>query len=212
MMSDKEESSAARCYLDEKSFHICCQLFLQHSSVLKDGWSWTEFKGVKEGYMKKTVLIPGRFSSLLNQFWKHKTENMDALVEDQVDDDDEDQAVCENQAVMCYEYHVLYSCSYQVPILYFRASTLDGRLLSLEEVWNNIHPNYRKRLLQGPWDTLTQQSSETTFGSDISTRTMFLWLSSYTQASDHYTLYKVLAGVVYSIPPLESFGFWLGNK
>ena len=34
--------------------------------------------------MKKTVLVPGRFCSLLNQFWKHKTENMDALVEDQV--------------------------------------------------------------------------------------------------------------------------------
>ncbi|KAL7848192.1 hypothetical protein AOLI_G00229100 [Acnodon oligacanthus] len=157
VMSHKEGSSAASCYLDEKSFHLCCQLFLQHSSVLKDGWSWTEFKGVKEGYMKKTVLIPGRLCSLLNQFWNHKSEDMDDLVEDQVDDDTENQAVCENQAVMCYEYHVLYSCSYQVPILYFRASTLDGRLLSLEEVWNNIRPNYRKQLLQGPWDTLTQQ-------------------------------------------------------
>ncbi len=33
----------------------------------------------------------------------------------------------------------------------------DGRPLSLEEVWSNVHPNYRPRLQQGPWDTLTQQ-------------------------------------------------------
>lgn len=33
-------------------------------------------------------------------------------------------AVAEGQAVLRYEYHVLYSCSYQIPVLYFRASTL----------------------------------------------------------------------------------------
>ncbi|KAI2660299.1 Ubiquitin-like-conjugating enzyme ATG10 [Labeo rohita] len=67
------------------------------------------------------------------------------------------QAVCEIHAVLRYEYHVLYSCSYQIPVLYFRASTLDGRPLSLEEVWSNVHSNYRQRLRHGPWDTLTQQ-------------------------------------------------------
>ncbi len=36
-------------------------------------------------------------------------------------------------------------------------SITDGRPLSLEEVWSNVHPNYRQRLQQGPWDTLTQQ-------------------------------------------------------
>lgn len=33
----------------------------------------------------------------------------------------------------------------------------DGQPLSLDEVWSNIHPNYKQRLLQRPWDTLTQQ-------------------------------------------------------
>lgn len=33
----------------------------------------------------------------------------------------------------------------------------EGRSLSLEEVWNNVHPNYQQRLMQGPWDTITQQ-------------------------------------------------------
>ncbi|MGH0175510.1 UNVERIFIED_CONTAM: hypothetical protein FKN15_070549, partial [Acipenser sinensis] len=56
-----------------------------------------------------------------------------------------------------YEYHVVYSSSYQSPVLYFRACKLDGRPLSLEEIWESVHDNYKDRLLQGPWDTITQQ-------------------------------------------------------
>ncbi|XP_017658734.2 ubiquitin-like-conjugating enzyme ATG10 isoform X2 [Nannospalax galili] len=59
--------------------------------------------------------------------------------------------------VIKYEYHVLYSCSYQVPVLYFRASFLDGRPLSLKDIWEGVHECYKTRLLQGPWDTITQQ-------------------------------------------------------
>ncbi|KAB0366197.1 hypothetical protein FD754_010353 [Muntiacus muntjak] len=60
--------------------------------------------------------------------------------------------------VIKYEYHVLYSCSYQVPVLYFRASFLDGRPLALKDIWEGVHECYKTRLLQGPWDTITQQS------------------------------------------------------
>ncbi|XP_041100654.1 ubiquitin-like-conjugating enzyme ATG10 isoform X2 [Polyodon spathula] len=59
--------------------------------------------------------------------------------------------------VIRYEYHVVYSSSYQSPVLYFRACKLDGRPLSLEEIWERVHDNYKDRLLQGPWDTITQQ-------------------------------------------------------
>ncbi|MBZ3880511.1 V-type proton ATPase subunit S1-like protein [Sciurus carolinensis] len=59
--------------------------------------------------------------------------------------------------VIKYEYHVLYSSSYQVPVLYFRASFLDGRPLALKDIWEGVHECYQTRLLQGPWDTITQQ-------------------------------------------------------
>ncbi|XP_045856367.1 ubiquitin-like-conjugating enzyme ATG10 isoform X5 [Meles meles] len=59
--------------------------------------------------------------------------------------------------VVKYEYHVLYSCSYQVPVLYFRASFLDGRPLALKDIWEGIHECYKSRLPQEPWDTITQQ-------------------------------------------------------
>lgn len=45
-----------------------------------------------------------------------------------MDGDDEDDWVCTvsegSRKVLQYEYHVLYSCSYSTPVLYFRASTL----------------------------------------------------------------------------------------
>ncbi|MCJ8742385.1 hypothetical protein PDJAM_G00081450 [Pangasius djambal] len=155
-MSSGEESNISSYYLDEKAFHLCCKLFVQHSGVIRDGWSWAEVKGGEEGYIKKTAIMPGRFCSLLN----HKADDGMSALTGAVELDDEAAGaytVCESQALMHYEYHVLYSFSHQVPVLYFRASTLDGQPLSLHEVWSNIHPNYRQRLLQGPWDALTQQ-------------------------------------------------------
>ena len=44
------------------------------------------------------------------------------------DDDDEGDGVCMvsegSSQVLQYEYHILYSCSYSAPVLYFRAFTL----------------------------------------------------------------------------------------
>ena len=49
-------------------------------------------------------------------------------MEDDIDDDDEDDGVCVvtkgSSKVLQYEYHIMYSCSYSTPVLYFRASTL----------------------------------------------------------------------------------------
>lgn len=33
----------------------------------------------------------------------------------------------------------------------------DGRPLALEDIWEGVHECYKPRLLQGPWDTITQQ-------------------------------------------------------
>lgn len=38
------ESIISSYYLDEKAFHLCCELFLQHSDVIRDGWSWAVVK------------------------------------------------------------------------------------------------------------------------------------------------------------------------
>ncbi|XP_042354001.1 ubiquitin-like-conjugating enzyme ATG10 isoform X2 [Plectropomus leopardus] len=78
-----------------------------------------------------------------------------------MDDDGEDDGVCPpsegSSQLLQYEYHILHSCSYGTPVLYFRAFTQEGRSLSLEEVWSSVHPNFRLRLQNSPLNTITLQ-------------------------------------------------------
>lgn len=62
-----------------------------------------------------------------------------------------------NKTFLKYEYHVIYSTSYGVPVLYFTASRQDGKLVSLEEVWKNVPEVYHERLEFERWTFLTQQ-------------------------------------------------------
>ncbi|KAJ8401933.1 hypothetical protein AAFF_G00375140 [Aldrovandia affinis] len=160
-MSDERGAGAEGCYLDKGTFQKCCEDFLQRSHTLNDEWCWEGVKGSTEGYMKKTVLGIGRLKVTPAQEHYRPGEDMGTGEEKGQVDDLEDGAgglsLPGETPVIRFEYHVLYSCSYQTPVLYFRASTLDGRPLSLEDMWDNVHPNYRQRLLQGPWDTITQQ-------------------------------------------------------
>nr|XP_023698843.1 ubiquitin-like-conjugating enzyme ATG10 isoform X2 [Paramormyrops kingsleyae] len=147
--------------LDEDAFLQCCELFLQHARSLDDGWSWGRLNGSDEGFLKKTVLVTGKINTEAPDGTSRPAEDLDMLGEDVQDGGPDDAegtpAPPSAAAVIRYEYHVLYSRSFQTPTLYFRASTLDGRSLSLEEIWDGVHSNYRQRLLHAPWDSITQQ-------------------------------------------------------
>ncbi|XP_037537905.1 ubiquitin-like-conjugating enzyme ATG10 [Nematolebias whitei] len=74
------------------------------------------------------------------------------------DEDDSSCRVSENDdPVLLFEYHILYSCSYAAPVLYFRVFTLEGRSLTLEEVWSCVHPSFRLHLQSCPLDAISQQ-------------------------------------------------------
>ncbi|KAI9537828.1 hypothetical protein NQZ68_020801 [Dissostichus eleginoides] len=171
------------CVLDEEKFHLCCQLLLQLSEQLGDGWSW---EGGQEGYLRKTALRSvvidsssvwdyeggGADTSCPSRSEQQEGEQEQAAVDASADtdsikgdmedeDEDEDDGVCVASAgssqLLQYEYHILHSCSYSTPVLYFRACTQEGRSLSLEEVWSSVHPNYRLRLQNSPLNTITLQ-------------------------------------------------------
>lgn len=155
------------CVLDEENFQHCCQLLLQQSQQLRDGWSWETVQGSEEGYLKKTALRSVIIDSSSVWDQEESSTSCDSWPDqhtqekEQSEDEDEDDGVCTGSEgsgqVLQYEYHILHSCSYSAPVLYFRVFTQEGRSLSLEEVWSSVHPNFRCRLQSSPLNTITLQ-------------------------------------------------------
>lgn len=152
--------------LDEDSFFESCQLFLKKSEELRDGWSWEQVQGTKEGYLRKTALRPVCLGSKPDHGSEQKVQP--ELREGSVpgETEDEDDAVVPSMSSqsgggghLCFqfEFHVLYSSSFRTPVLYFRAFTLEGRSLSLEEVWSSIRPKLRLPSEDSLLSTVTQQ-------------------------------------------------------
>lgn len=135
-----------------EEFNRCITQLLTISDRLSDGWTLHNKDAPKETYLVKKVIIPD-------------TENKSDLspfavsLEEPLDDVLEDANVIRGAGgrILTWEYHVLYSRSYLVPVLYFNAWTNDGRLLSLEDMWCRVHANFQDSLQENRWSVLTQQ-------------------------------------------------------
>uniref|UniRef100_UPI00398F3F43 ubiquitin-like-conjugating enzyme ATG10 isoform X2 n=1 Tax=Pristiophorus japonicus TaxID=55135 RepID=UPI00398F3F43 len=147
--------------LGEQEFQQFCKLFIRHSDEIYNGWEWRQ-KELDEGYMVKVHL---RCKTSKNNMvvGDHclQCPEAESLSEEEVNmenvSNDTEEAQVTTSELIRYEYHVVYSSSYQAPVLYFRACYSDGRPLALKEIWENVHDCYKERLFQGPWDTITQQ-------------------------------------------------------
>ncbi|XP_069818971.1 ubiquitin-like-conjugating enzyme ATG10 [Dendropsophus ebraccatus] len=149
--------------LGEEKFRYFCLEFLKHSQAIGDDWEWKNVQGREEGYLSKTCY---QTRAIEPDHERKHTEEEDEksctiILEGDEVEQEEDTYVLPHGAVpsevIHYEYHVLYSISHQAPVLYFRASFLDGTPLTLDAIWNRVHDSYKPRLLHGPWETITQQ-------------------------------------------------------
>ncbi|XP_073535267.1 ubiquitin-like-conjugating enzyme ATG10 [Phyllobates terribilis] len=148
--------------LGEDKFRYFCFEFLKHSQAIGDGWQWRNVQGSEEGYLSKTCYQKRDIESHHGRKHEQEGEKSSTVIfEDIHEEEEEDNCVLPQGAlqseVIHYEYHVLYSISYQTPVLYFRASFLDGAPLTLDAIWDMVHDSYKPRLLHGPWETITQQ-------------------------------------------------------
>ncbi|CAC5386395.1 ATG10L [Mytilus coruscus] len=121
--------------------------FLVLAEKTKDSWK------IKEIPDKQFYLSKKEVKKISRQHIEQKQ------YEDLTSIDKEDDCQLELSSTECvtYEYHVVYSHSYNVPVLYFNVYHQNGKLLSLDEVWSDIPECYRDRLLEERWSFITQQ-------------------------------------------------------
>ncbi|KAL8160662.1 hypothetical protein V2J09_002199 [Rumex salicifolius] len=55
-----------------------------------------------------------------------------------------------------YDFHIVYSSSYRVPVLYFRGYRSDGLLLALDEIEKDLPASSSKVLTESKWTFITQ--------------------------------------------------------
>ncbi|XP_025824682.1 ubiquitin-like-conjugating enzyme ATG10 isoform X2 [Panicum hallii] len=59
--------------------------------------------------------------------------------------------------VHVYDFHVVYSYSYKVPVLYFQGHRSDGQLLTLDEIKQHLPSNSLKVLGESKWTFITRE-------------------------------------------------------
>ncbi|KAK7301471.1 hypothetical protein RJT34_12336 [Clitoria ternatea] len=65
--------------------------------------------------------------------------------------------VCPEDEVKHYDFHIIYSPSFRVPVLYFRAYHSDGRLLPLNETEKNLPDHSAKLRSENKWTFITHE-------------------------------------------------------
>lgn len=90
---------------------------------------------LKRSYLTKQTSIITRDTSTQNSI---QNDLIDQTLEDK--ENDPSTLITKNNRVIQLEHHIVYSTSYQVPVLYFRAFHDSGSPLSLEEIYQHIIP------------------------------------------------------------------------
>ncbi|KAI3950841.1 hypothetical protein MKX01_021962 [Papaver californicum] len=97
----------------------------------------------------------------------------------------------DQQELHYYDFHIVYSNSYRVPVLYFRGYRSDGQILTLDEVERDLPANSLKVLRESKWTFITQEEHPllnrpwyTLHPCGTSEWMKLLFLGGYSQAKD----------------------------
>lgn len=137
--------------LSEPDFMHCVVDLLSRSEKISD--SWELCKHNQKTYLCKKILQ----SCCLSNTQENTGCSMEFIDGHELLDDDKATVHAVNEErMLLFEYHVIYSESYSVPVLYFNVYNRNGGLLPLEQIWDIVPAYYRERLSVDKWTFLTQ--------------------------------------------------------
>ncbi|KAG0718679.1 Ubiquitin-like-conjugating enzyme ATG10 [Chionoecetes opilio] len=139
-----------------EEFKIACMEFLESSKKLEDTWKLRTDIQDKDGLCIHKMQCIKRKSSVGHEN-KTVCKNEEQLKEEE--EESSDPSVLESHhptPFTTYDYHIVYSLSHSVPVLYFNAWHASGQLLTLDEVWEGVEATHREPILNNKWGTLTQ--------------------------------------------------------
>lgn len=131
--------------------------FVELSDKLNDGWKCVKYEEIPGGlYVTKKVVTTGCVTGDKDVFNSRISGVDEMTMEDDEDSDFKDSYSCVKvQNMLTWEYHIMYSISYGVPVLYFNIWDSGGKLIGIEEIWNGLEAY--PQALQEKWQFITQQ-------------------------------------------------------
>lgn len=141
--------------LSWENYLDCLNHFLTVSASVNDGWqmidkSDSELEKLPENcYLMKKVVESCATS--------YSEKDKPLSFEENIEQDTSSLQSSSKQGfeTLVWEYHILYSTSYSVPVLYFNVRNTAGKLLPLGDVWNIL--NVSKEELKDKWSFVSQQ-------------------------------------------------------
>jgi len=123
-------------------------------------WIWKDSPYTKyskqekaSGYLSLREKIIRNTSSISNKELEKKSLNFGNWISIEEDEASLSLSTFQSGEFHVYDCHIVYSPTFNVPVLFFNGYHLDGRLLSLEEVLQDVPKQYRR---EESWSFLSQ--------------------------------------------------------
>ncbi|CAB3977160.1 Hypothetical predicted protein [Paramuricea clavata] len=145
--------------LTREQFNNAIDKFVEKCQILNENWCVRHVENAPDQiYLAKRQTI----ATTVENTCKTEFENLADDTEEYLKENTFDSSVYSSNTdqlkkILTFEYHVVYSPSYSVPVLYFSAWTQDGKLLSLEDIWKQVPEIHHDFLNYDKWSFITQQ-------------------------------------------------------
>lgn len=141
--------------LSWENYLDCLNHFLTVSASVNDGWQMIDKSDSELEKLPENCYLMKKVVESCTTSYSEKDEPLS--FEENIEQDTSSLQSSSKQGfeTLVWEYHILYSTSYSVPVLYFNVRNTAGKLLPLGDVWNIL--NVSKEELKDKWTFVSQQ-------------------------------------------------------